>query len=108
MSKPLMRYKNNSHEDKVCIYIIFLQTPYVKLRTEKNIQQQLCELSLSNVYANRQILNAHAKRCDQILEIVPVPRFFHAVTEAVSKLCIRTSGDPWIVFQNTFITMGVR
>jgi hypothetical protein len=38
----------------------------------KSIQQQLltcrvCELSLSNVYANRQSLNAHAKRCDRYL-----------------------------------------
>ena len=42
VSKPLMRYNNNSQisrfllsEDKVCIYIIFLQT-YVKLHTDTN------------------------------------------------------------------------
>ena len=34
--------------------------------------------------------------------------FFYAVTEAVSKLFIRTSGDPWIVLQNTFIAVGAR
>jgi hypothetical protein len=42
------------------------------------------------------------------LHYLSADRFFRAVTEAVLKLFIRTSGDPWIVLQNTFITVGAR
>jgi hypothetical protein len=55
--------KHELPKQSVCICIIFLET-FVKLRTDKTIQQQkltcrVCKMSLSNDFAWRHNLTAH-------------------------------------------------
>jgi len=75
-------------EDSVIKHVINRMRGDRREREERSLppahpsDSKVCEVSFSNNYASRVSLTVHAKCCDGMFGMVPVPRFFSAVTEA--------------------------